>query len=382
MGIGLVALLILGATVQAGPANIVWRTQTISFEAYDATTVQPGFALAPDGRAFAAWSHQGRMMFAELYLGVWQAPVELNATQAWGPSLATDAAGNPHIAYYTSNGSAVLHAWREGGVWRFDLVDRTTGFYSDIEVDSQGRVHVVYSKLSPPPSQIRYALKDASGWHVESLSTNGSSTYATDIAIGPDDTPHITQDAYTNPTITRTIHHWKPAGSGWMSELVDYWCAESGIDVDDLGGLHVSCNDGGGHVLYYHKQGSSWIREVIDGGTPPFLNGIPAQYTSIAVGEDRLPHLAYAWRSCGVTVYCNHVRYSAKQTEGSWISTFVDPEGRLDGGPTIRIDDWGVPRMAYYYYQDAVTGGGLFSNDLRYAEPLAAVPGGVACIVC
>lgn len=78
-------------------------------------------------------------------------------------------------------------------VWRIETVDDDgwVGLYSSLALDSWGQPHISYHDIGNV--DLKYAYKDATGWHVETVtgSEGDVGSYSTSLALDSFDQPHI-----------------------------------------------------------------------------------------------------------------------------------------------------------------------------------------------
>jgi hypothetical protein len=108
-----------------------------------------------------------------------------------GPAaIASGPDGTIHVAYVTAAG--LHHASNPGGTWQSELVD-SIGAAPSLAVDTLGTLHVTYSSAAPNQDVLRYAVRSAGTWRVETASQTktASSSLVIDsaglprIALGP-----------------------------------------------------------------------------------------------------------------------------------------------------------------------------------------------------
>ncbi len=95
------------------------------------------------------------------------------------PSLAVDAGGTPHIAYTEQWPTYGLkYLTRSGDGWASEYIETGgdigayVGTSPDVLVDAAGQVHVFYADLAN--GLLKHAVKQASGWQIESIDTIGT----------------------------------------------------------------------------------------------------------------------------------------------------------------------------------------------------------------
>lgn len=131
-------------------------------------------AATGSGEVHVAYERGGTIRHAFRVGGTWTATQIAGA--GTGPALALDSTGVPHVSYYVSK-MGLFYALRSGDNWLSERVESTggpgneRGFASDIALQSDGTVHIVYAGMGG--QELRHATGTAGSW----LTTSVSSTY-------------------------------------------------------------------------------------------------------------------------------------------------------------------------------------------------------------
>ncbi len=245
-------------------------------------------------------------------------------------SLALDTNGNPHISYYDVTNRDLKYAYKDGSGWHIQTVDNSgsdTGQYTSIAVDANGRPHISYYADYNTYSALRYAYKDSSGWHKQTIQQSFSST-----------------------------------GVGDAQEFGQY----SSLALDTSGNPHISYDNLQSvmeHIstlMYAYKDSSGWHIEQVDGGG--FLGDF--RYTSLAFASGASSPCISYYSASSAHAYGtpNDLKYAWKDATG-WHTQKVD-------GTDISGNDVGeycslALRSSYPYisYYDATNGA------LKYVPP-------------
>jgi hypothetical protein len=258
----------------------------------------------------------------------WHREVVDSVGTSW-TSLAVDASSRPHLAYNTGQG--IAYAYKDGSGWHFEDVD--VGGAPSLALDGEGRPHVAYSSAGT----LKHAWRDGGTWLTEVVIHETLSGVALDVDAAGD--PHISWSAYASQP--PRIKYATKRDSAWVVEVADesgYIGTVTSIRVDALGGVHIATNNSYGwytwqsKVKYAHKNGASWVVEIVDG---PFFDG---ESVSLALDAHGCPRIAYNAQY----QYDYQLKYAQRvgsywQIEtvddrgwdmGTWCSMAVDPEGR------------------------------------------------------
>ena len=95
--------------------------------------------------------------------------VPIIASSCGNTSLAIDVEGYAHVSYYSGHNSlGYVHqhasGWQSGEIVD-DLAD--VGKYNSLGLDRSGNPHISY--YDTDNNDLKYAYKDASGWHIQVL---------------------------------------------------------------------------------------------------------------------------------------------------------------------------------------------------------------------
>ena len=234
--------------------------------------------------------------------------------------------------------------WGEG--WTVTPVDTegTTGQNPWMEIDPQGRVHVVYQANSDPG--VHLARFDGSAWSI----TKPLGEVSTQPSLTMDDEGHL-HVAYWDWDADRLMYAHDTDGA-FAVEIID---PVPGMKSDIAVGA-----DGSRHVCYYRQDTQDlwyasrrvtggWSITQVDGGTQA------GWACSIALDAGGVPHIVYSDNGAGTVELAS---LGATQ----WEIETIDTTG-IDTYPSLRFGPTGRAFVAYF------TGAG---KDLRLAHSTSA----------
>ncbi len=307
-------------------------------------------AVAPTGQPVVAYYPPGEVRYAVRQNGSWTS--QLVATTPFGGAslcMAVSPDGTPHI-FYTLNG--FVHAFKTGSVWTKELVEFVPGTLNrecDASADSLGRIHVAWASEMFPISQgeIKYAVKDSSGWIVERIDSGGRGSVWASLAMDSRNRPHVLYygDVYGE------VRYARRSGSGsWTLEVVEALTGERGYYCCSHDSLALDINDvpmaaylaeatwpvSYSALHYATKTASGWrIEKIVEGQRMPGFN--PA----VGVTSIGVPVIAYHVLLDGDLMYA--------EGGSSWTVEPVDTEGIYNGQfISMSLDACGNPHISYY----------------------------------
>ena len=357
----------------------------------------PAVAVAADGTPHLLYpSPDDSMRHAWIDSGRWRDELVDPRLVGTGPlSIATDAAGRPHIVFTSLLEGMLVHGVRNSEGWTMTGLAPSTGLGSvamgpgdhpvvvhqgaqgslevltfdgtdwtsqdtgldgpsthsvDLVVDSTGDCHTLFHRSG----SLLYATNSAGTWLEVAISV--SPYVLGSLVLDAEGRPHAAvSNAGTAPNGT-VLHLWND-GSGWQSEQV--LPADEpfptryvrGLGIDDAGHLFIAHTDARYvrgevvvHIRLAHHDGTGWRR--VPSGT-----AVRAELGSFALGADGALHFACA----GVGVL--HVEITLPDLESAWTSVEEAPAGeaiRIAG--TLRVANLGAGRSAptriEYYLSD------------------------------
>ena len=255
-------------------------------------------------------------------------------------SLATDAAGRPHIAYLNASGSQVQYAHREGTRWVTEQIPQK-GFYHGVSLalDAAGNAYMGYAAQEETPRGVvtsaKLARRSSGGWTIETIET----AFATEVSVGldPDGVLHAVYFSFIPGFVVR---YGTRTADGWTTETVlstlGLGAGRFSLAFDPQGHPHVTAQVNR-TLLHLVRTASGWISDKQP----------PGEGVSLAVDTQGVPHVASHIRTPPVVQY--------RTREGAvWHVEAVDS---VDAGPergvSLKIDRFGRPVLAYV---DAVAG--------------------------
>jgi len=260
-------------------------------------------------------------------------------------SIELDSRDRPHVVYCTGAYSswALVHAVKEAGGWQFETVDSGwVGIYSDIALDNEGWPHISYQDYEN--QDLKYAWKDAAGWHVEVVASEGKVGQSTSIVVDSSGWPHI---SYVDRGNYDVRYAYKDE-LGWHLEEFPFACYsvwnDTSIALDSLQRPHITYFEGRylGSLNYtWHIGSGQWPLEEVDFEGWQSYVGVES---SLALDTADLPRVAYCK---GRSDSDNDLRF-AFSDGASWFVTTVVSEGKVGRSPSLALDRDDTPHISYF----------------------------------
>ena len=240
-------------------------------------------------------------------------------------SLRLDGDDRPHIAY---GGDNLYYASYEDGAWQVETADPSpqVGQHAALDLDADGYPHISYCDAAN--EALKYAHKDAAGWHVEPVDA-GLYPYApprwrsTKVfrlsAIAP------LMRLRLRAAIARagSPKRWSLFHTQSVLSPSTPWKSARRLCTDFAAGLRYAYNDGDG-----------WQVQVVTGAASSSAG------VSLALDSDNRPHLSYASGSAGP-----EMRY-AFHDGVAWQFETIDPSAP-GGNISLALRADGTPIASY-----------------------------------
>lgn len=248
-------------------------------------------------------------------------------------SIAVDADGFVHIAYYDDTNGSLNYANNVEG-WNTTVVDNSSakvGMYPSIAIDSEGFVHISY--YDDVNQDLRYATNTGGSWSTDSRDTGGDVGLHSSLTVDVNDTVHI---VYLSST-SKNLKYTGNAGGDWVVNIVDNsGNVESKIatDIDSNGTVHAVYYRSG-ELIHANQTASGWFKESVE-STDQLGEGL-----SMFIDENDVIYVSYYNTFSSLLKYVNNAN-------GTWNTSEIIESGNAGGiGNAISVDSNGNERIAY-----------------------------------
>lgn len=298
-------------------------------------------AVTPEGSPFISYMADNALRYATLAGTSWQTTtLDSDGLIGGFTSIALDNGGKAHIAYYDLTvgdfGDKIKYLNQTGAGWNDPIIvdyGSNVGAYTSLALDAQGFPHISY--MDQTLQDLKYAYKDHSGWHQQTLDWNNAVGLCTSLALDRQGYPHITYFDWSNK---RLKYIYKDA-SGWKSPIILDGGAATGcysaLAIDSLGYAHISYYHAASKSLRYAFQDANgWQYRSIDGVGNTGID------SSLALDANDTPHISY------FALPGEDLRYAALQGAG-WVTQTVDATGSVGSNNHLALDENGRVYIAY-----------------------------------
>lgn len=261
-------------------------------------------------------------------------------------SLAVDSSGEPHLAYVSRYEDGLHYATWDGRKWRKQLIDREhINYYTGIALDKNNHPRISYYLYHAPDGSYLLHLKlasfDGNRWTIETVDKRRGTGKFNSLALDASGNPII---AYSHVSLGDLLYAaWH--GASWEfgdadSRRVhnDYVGAGNSIAIDREGNPHIAYFDlTKALVKYAVRRNGEWKTEIID----RLVSQGEVDHVSLKLDSHERPHIAYYDAGMGI------LKYASRGADG-WTSQVVDDNGNVGKYPSLCFDSGDTPYIAYY----------------------------------
>ncbi len=184
-----------------------------------------------------------------------EAPAVTGGFDKSDTSLDLDVSNYPYISYYDTIAKTLRCVYMDITGWHCETPDGTfdyIGKYSSLVVDGD-EVHISY--YDETMGDLKYAYRDNGGtWHTEFVDSEGTVGLYTSLSLDDDKYPHISYYKQTGDLEGELKYAYKDA-IGWHDQTVVFpGGGYSSIAIDSIGCKHISHMDVVNYDLEYAKR--------------------------------------------------------------------------------------------------------------------------------
>lgn len=296
----------------------------------------------------------------------------LATTWASGGIAVADTTGALHVAWQSSSGttSGLRYATDASGTWTYAWIttDPEASNQFSLAVDATGKAHVAYwSGIGGGSNSrgIRYATNASGSWASEVVTTGND--HFPGIAIGPDGSPWVSIDRDAG---VRLFHR---TGGAWAPVPIPGWATGAWggrLAIDSAGAVHLAMyrTSPTPGIAYATNASGAWVSRV-------FADGAAAA-PALALDAAGRPHVVFTDGG--------RARHATNAT-GAWLAETVYPSGDwpqvgIDPGGVIWVLTTAEGGVVVSHRV-----GTKWSPEILPIDPwqvsLAATPGGPAVVV-
>jgi hypothetical protein len=281
-----------------------WHTAVVDTTSYVVgwyTSIALDAAGSPHISYFGSFDLRYAYMDSE---GWYIETVQTGAYLGGSTSLALDQTGFPHIAYYWSTsdwGGDLRYAYKDSGGWHLELVDGggNRGKWASLKLDGADRAHVGYcdyclNSWYDHPEDLRYAYRGEEGWSIEIADAAGCVGAYSSLDLDGEGFPHIgyQEQVYFYSEFPKRLKYAFKDADGWHTQVVD-----DAFGAGRFASLAVNAY-GAPRIAYWETDirgltfasmlGTIWHLEKVNA---PGLGG--GSYPSLALDAFGFPQISY-----------------------------------------------------------------------------------------
>ncbi len=281
-------------------------------------------------------------------------------TGSWN-DIAVDSNGVVHIVYYNQTSGNLMHAYwasaRAG--WQTEIVDNTAGLFASMVVDKHNKVHVAYYDSNF--QALKYANNVNGEWVNSTVDDTGTTMVGLWNAIGVDsnDKVHIIYTVSIEPTDNK-LKYANNTNGDFAEDFATSYIENSGVKnagvslvVDREDVLHVAFITTSNELMSGTKTGpSNWNITSVDGTT-----GSLGFWNSMVIDSHGRAHITY-YHDQTIT---GSLMYATNET-GNWVSSTLDQDGNVGQRSVLGLD---ANDGLYVYYSDSTALKGNFAINTQ-----------------
>ncbi|MGZ4856769.1 MAG: NosD domain-containing protein, partial [Methanobacteriaceae archaeon] len=261
-------------------------------------------------------------------------------------SLVVDSSDNPHVIYCDSEYSDLKYAYKDALGWHTEFID-VASYNPSLKLDSNGNPHVLYEYWNG--YYLKYAYRTTPNtWVIETIYNFSYPGYYNSLILDSSNNPYMSFYDSTNHLL---MFAYRTAPDTWITEIVDNSSGNVGgyNSIGLIGSTPViSYYDWVNRCLKYaYRTGpNAWTTETVDS------TGNVGQYSSLVVDSIGIPIISY------YDVTNGDLKFAYRTGPNTWIAETVDSTGDVGQYTSLALYQ-NNPRISYY----DVTNG-----DLKFAS--------------
>lgn len=194
---------------------------------------------------------------------------QIGYATTWPVALALDSDDVPHVVW--SNGGIVRHYWQTSSGWLSETITSNYLEGTAFAADQQNNLHLVIQGAS----NISYHKRTTSGWESEIIDSMSGDRCV--LAVAADGTPHVAYDEEINSDLRYAVRQ----ASGWYTVVISWegYCGFSpSIQLDELENPWMCHSQSSNTEIIWWGQPTSYLTEK--------LIDITANHTPISISPN------------------------------------------------------------------------------------------------
>lgn len=215
-------------------------------------------SLAVDsvGAVHACYDLGNTLLYAHNGTGSWtitDTDSLVPGTAGYNCAIAVDASDKVHISFTAESSKDLQYLSNHSGDWALATLDLhsgtpiSTSHHTSIATDADGNAHIAYFH-DFADQDLEYATNASGTWVTTKIDTEGNVGYDCEIAIDPNGFAHIVYRDLTSATLLKYANN---LSDGWETAILSgAGIGNTSIAVDSIGKLHVTFTDANQELAY------------------------------------------------------------------------------------------------------------------------------------
>lgn len=239
-----------------------------SVDRVGAARQQSGLAVDTFGYPHISYSHATgnswiNLKYAYKDASGWRSEIIDDSGQVTGGSaLRLDQVNRPHLVY--SRSGALRYMYRDWDGWHAEVLDAARfvlDYGPTLALDAQGLPHVAYS--NDRSGEVIYARRTGAGWELEAVPWAVYASKRITMVLDRDGFPHL---AYREAFLGRDIIYVYKDAQGWHRQVVDDQTLNVDDEAMDKGFVSISLDSAGTPLLAYSSEAPTFDLMLAAGG--------------------------------------------------------------------------------------------------------------------
>jgi hypothetical protein len=212
-------------------------------------------AIDSTGAVHSCYSLSGKLIYASNQTGAWvsvDASTLVPGAAGSACDIAVDSNDKIHISFTEAVSDDLMYLSNQSGSWAMDVLDASTtnvsaAYRTSIAVDAEGTVHIAYYH-DTAEDDLEYATNASGNWVTSKIDSQGNVGHSAALALDHDGFVHITYQDFTDNKLQK--YATNRSGTWEIGALSAAGVGDASIAVDSLDNVHIVFTDADGLLKY------------------------------------------------------------------------------------------------------------------------------------